>query len=190
MPVNPLLLASLFSFAPALLSRLFGSDPNQRLRNEIARLTSPGSVGRRTEKFYQQALGSPAYSQAQGAIAAGANQTANQVAASLAQRGLGTTGTGAILSSLTPSIVGSQQAGLRATAYQGAQSEAQSQIEAMIKALMATQGPSQSSQLFAGGLSAFGPLLQAWLQSRGLSGGGGGTGITMGQPGFTYPVGG
>jgi hypothetical protein len=165
--MNPLLLASLFSLAPGLLSKLFGGGgSNEKLRAEIARLTSPGNVGNVTGQFYQQALGSPAYSEAQGAIATGANQTANQVASSLAQRGIGTTGTGAILSSLTPSLVGSQQAGLRTAAYQGAQSQAQASIQALINALMGTRGPSQSSQLFAGGLSALGPLLEAWIKSK------------------------
>jgi hypothetical protein len=161
-----MLIAMLASMAPGLLSRLFGGDPQARLRSQIAGLTSPGNVGMLTNQFYQQALGSPMYSQAQGAIASGANQTSNQVAASLAQRGIGTTGTGAILSSLTPSLVGSQQANLQSTAYQGAQGQAQSQIQAMIAALMGTQGPSQSSQLFGAGLGALGPLLEAWIKSR------------------------
>jgi hypothetical protein len=164
--MNPLLLASLFSLGPGFLSKLFGGDPQAELRRKIAQLTSPGNVGKVTDQFYQQALGSPAFSQAQGAIAAGANQTANQVSASLAQRGIGTTGTGAILSSLTPSLVGSQQAGLRSTTYQGAQGQAEQSIQAMINALMGTQGPSQSSQLFAGGIGALGPLLEAWIKSK------------------------
>jgi len=163
---NPLLLASLFSLAPGLLSRLFGGDPQKRLREEIARLTSPGNVGRATSQWYQQALQSPAFSQAQGGIAAGANQAAANLAASLGARGIGTTGTGAALSSMIPSIVGGQQAGLRTQAYGFAQNQAQQQIQAAINALLGTQGPSQSSQFFAGGLEALGPLLQMWLKSR------------------------
>lgn len=189
--MNPLLLSALLSMAPGFLSKLFGGDPQAALRRRIAELTSPQNVGNLTGQFYQQALGSPAYSQALGTIAAGANQTANQTAASLAQRGIGTTGTGAILSSLGPSLVGSQTAGLRTAAYSGAQSQAQQQIQQLIASLMGTQGPSQSSQLFAGGLSALGPLLEAWIKSKypqlgaGSSGSGG---PTMGQPGFVYPM--
>ena len=165
--MNPLLVGFLSSLAPGLLSKLFGGkDPREKLRAEIARLTSPANVGNVTNQFYQQALGSPAYSQAQGEIASGANQTSNQVASSLAQRGLGTTGTGAILSSLTPSLVGSQQAGLRTTAYQGAQGQAQTSIQALLNALLGTQGPSRTSQLFAGGISALGPLLESYIRSR------------------------
>ncbi len=161
----PLLLAALLSFAPSLIGKLFG-NPQQRLRHQIGQLTDPGYLAKLTGQNYQQALGSPAYQGALGTIAQGANQASNNVAASLAARGIGTTGTGAILSGLTPSLVGSQQAGLRTQAYGSAQSQAQSQIQAQINALLGTQGPSPSQQLFGGGLEAFGPFLQAWLKAK------------------------
>ena len=164
--MNPMLLSALFSFAPGLLSKLFGSDPQLKLRNQVNQLTGAPNVGKVTNQYYQQAIGSPAYSQAQGTIAAGANTTAGNLASALGSRGLGTSGTGAVLSSLIPSIVGSQQAGLRTGAYQSAQSQAQQQIQQQIQALMGTQGASQSSQLFAGGLESFGPMLQAFLRSK------------------------
>lgn len=164
--MSPLLLSALFSFAPGLFAHLFGGDPQAKLRHQINALLAPGNVTKLTNQFYQQALGSPAYSQAQGTIAAGANQTANQVAANLGARGIGTTGTGAVLSGLTPSLVGSQQAGLRTTAYNAAGSQAHSTIEQQIAALMGTSGPSQGQQLFAGGLESFGPMLTAWLRAK------------------------
>jgi hypothetical protein len=164
MGFNPLLLAGLLSFAPGLLSKLFGGDPQQKLRQEIAKLLA--SRGQRTNQLYQQVQGSPAFSQAQGTIASGANQASGNLASSLAARGIGTTGTGAVLSSLLPSLVGSQQAGLRTSAYNTAASQADQDIQAQIAALTGTAGPSQSTQLFAGGLSAFGPMLSQWLQSR------------------------
>ena len=188
MPIPPLLLASLFSMGPSLLSKLFGGDPQEKLRREIARLTGAKNVGATTGQFYQQALGSPAYSQAQGTIAAGANQAGGQLASALGARGIGTSGTGAVLSSLIPSLVGSQQAGLRTTAYQSAQQQAQQQIQAQIAALMGTQGPSQSASLFAGGLEALGPILQQYLLRR--NPGTGNLGSTMGSQGFGYPIGG
>lgn len=165
---NPLFLSALLSFAPALFSKLFGNDPQKKLRQDVRRLTGAQNVGAETNKFYQQGLASPAFSQAQGAIAAGANQTANQVQANLGARGIGTSGTGAILSSLTPSLVGSQQAGLRTSTYQGAQNQAQQSIQAQLQALMGTQGPSQTQQLFAGGLEAYLPYLQQLLSGRAM----------------------
>lgn len=171
--MSPLLLSGLLSFAPGLLSGLFGGDPRKKYRSDVANLLAsrPG----RTNALYQQVLGSPAYSQAQGSIAAGANQAGNTLASSLGARGIGTTGTGAVLSSLLPSLVGSQQAGLRTSAYQTASSQADQDIQAMIAALTGSQGPSQTSQLFAGGMSAFAPLLAQWLSGR--MGGGGGVGL-------------
>ena len=111
-------------------------------------------------------LGSPAFSQAQGTIAAGANQAGNQLAQALGSRGIGTSGTGAVLSSLLPSLVGSQQSQLRTAAYGSAQNQAMQRIQAQIQALQGSMPVSQNRQLFAGGLDAFGPLLAQWLQQR------------------------
>ena len=172
MAIAPVVLASLLSMAPGLLSKLFGGDPQPKLRKQIAQLMSAQNVGKATEGFYQQAIGSPAYGQAQGTIAAGANQAGGQLASALGARGIGTSGSAAVLQSLIPSLVGSQQAGLRTTAYQSAQDRAMQQIQAQIAALTGSQGPSQSSQLFAGGLGALGPILQQYLASRGGGGGG------------------
>lgn len=185
--MNPMLLSMLMSMAPGLLSSLFG-DPKKKYLKQVGQLTSPQNVGRQTDQFYQQAIASPAFSQAQGSIAAGANQASNQVAANLAARGIGTTGTGAVLSGLTPSLVGSQQAQLRTSAHTSAQEQAQRAIQAQLAALGGSQGPSQTQQMFGVGLEAFLPYLTSLLQSRG--GGGGMMGPTMGQPGFQYPLGG
>ena len=190
--MNPLLLQALLSAAPGLLSGLFGGDPRKKYRKQVAQLTSPQNVSNLTNQFYQQGISSPAYSQAQGTIAAGANQAANDVGASLAARGIGTTGTGAILSGLTPSLVGSQQAGLRTSAYNSAQGQAQNAIQKQLEALQGTSInpqtgqmiPGQTQQYFAGGLDAFLPYLQSLLtKQRAPMGGGnyGQLGAGMGQ---------
>ena len=72
--MNPMVLASLLSFAPGLLSGLFG-DPQAKLRKQLMQLSSPAYQGRLTQQNYQQALGSPAYAQGQQAITAGARTT-------------------------------------------------------------------------------------------------------------------
>lgn len=165
--MNPLLLAGLSSFAPAFLSKLglFG-DPQADYRKAVGKIlaSQPGL----TNKYYQQNIGSPAFSQAQGTIAAGANATGGQLASELGARGIGTSGTGAILSSLIPSIVGQQQAGLRTSAYNSGQQQAQNEIQQRISALggAPAYGPSQGQQLFAGGLEAFLPFLIQMFQNR------------------------
>lgn len=160
------MLQSLLAFAPALVGKLFG-DPNKRLRKDVRNLTSAGNVGRVTNQFYQQALQSPAFSQAQGNIATGANVAGADIARNLASRGIGTTGVGSIVPGLMSSVVGGQQANLRTTAFQGAQNQAQQQIQAQLEALMGTQGPSPAQQLTAGGLEALIPLLSQYFASLG-----------------------
>lgn len=166
MPFSSMLLPLLFSFGPSFLNKIFGKDPNRELRRQINKLTSAGNVGKVTDQFYQQALGSPAFSQAQGAIAAGGNAAQGQLASSLGARGIGTSGTASILGAAIPSMIGGQQAGLRTSAYGQAQDQAQRQIQAQLQALVGTQGPSQTQQMFAGGLEAFAPYLQEFFKSR------------------------
>jgi hypothetical protein len=166
MPFSSMMLPLLMSFGPAFLNKLFGNDPQRKLRRQINKLTSAGNVGKTTNQFYQQAVGSPAFSQAQGNIAAGANAAQGNLMSSLGQRGIGTSGTGAILSSLMPSVVGQQQAGLRTAAHTGAQNQARQAIQAQIDALVGTQGPSQTQQMFAGGLESFAPYFSAFMKSR------------------------
>lgn len=161
--MNPLLLGALMSFAPGLLSHLLGNDPQAKLRQQIFALLSPKNQAALTNQFYQQNIGSPAYSQAQNTIAAGANQTGNNLAASLGARGIGTSGSASVLSSLVPSIVGSQQAGLRTAAYGSAQDRAMQTLQQQLSGLIGTSGPSQGQQMFGAGLSSFGPLLQRYL---------------------------
>jgi len=163
--MNPLLLPLLLSFGPAMAGKFFG-DPMEKLRRQILSLLTPQMIAKMTQQFYQQAISSPAYSNALGTIATGANATANTVGANLAARGLGTTGTGAVLSGLTPSLVGSQTSGLRAGAYESSRQQALDTISKQIDALYKTSGPSQTQQLFSGGLSAFSPYLESYLRSH------------------------
>lgn len=163
--LNALLLPMLLSFGPSFIQRLFG-DPKEKLRKQVEALLSPHNIGATTNSLYQQMLASPAYSAALGNIATGANQTGNEVKANLAARGLGTTGTGAVLSGLVPSLVGSQQSSLKSGAYGLAHQTALKQIQDRIANLTGTYGPSSSQQMFAGGLQAFGPYLEAFLRQR------------------------
>jgi len=162
----PLLLSALFSLGPGVLSRLFGGDSNQRYRDMVQRLTNPQNVGKLTGQFYNQNLSSPAYTQALGTIASGANATQGNLMRELGARGIGTSGTGAILSSLSPSIVGSQQAGLRTAAHDAATQQAWRSIQAQLQGMQQSQGPSYSGQLFGAGLDSLGPMLTAWLRAK------------------------
>lgn len=171
-PMTMKLLASaLMQFGPAIFNKLFGGDdPQQKILKQTMALLNPAMRAKVTEQYYQQNLSSPAYSQAQRTIAAGANQTANQTAQNLAARGIGTTGTGAVLSSLTPSLVGSQTAGLRTAAHDAASKMANEDIQARISALQGTGGPSQTQKYAAAGIEGFQPYLQAYMKAKGWMG--------------------
>lgn len=162
----PLLLAGLLSYAPGLIAGLLGGDPQKKLRKKLAKLTSAANVGKVTDEFYRQNIASPAFSQAQGTIAAGANATAGNVARQLGASGIGSSGTGALLSSLTPSIIGQQTAGLRTGAFQSAQQSAQENIRQQVAALTGTQGPSPVQSAFSMGTQAFSPFLSQYLQQK------------------------
>ena len=162
-----LLIPLLSSFGPSILSKLFGGkSPQEKLQQKIMALLAPQNMSKLTNQLYQQNLGSPGFSQAQGQIAAGANQAGNNLAAKLGARGIGTSGSAAVMSSLIPSLVGSQQAGLRTDAFNSAQGMAQNNIQQQIEALKATSGPSQNMQLFGTGMSSFAPYLQKFMASK------------------------
>lgn len=165
--LGPLLMA----FGPSLISALFGggkgTTQNDKLRQQIMALLSPQAQAQLAKQYYQQNISSPGFSQGQAVIAAGANQTANMVAENMGARGLAGTGTRDVLSGLTPSLVGSQIAGLRTAAQTQANTQAQQNIAAQIAALTGTQsGPSQSQQMFQTGIEAFTPALTQYLRGK------------------------
>ena len=166
--LNALLLPLLLSFGPGILSKLFaGTSPQEDYRKQVAQLYSPENLAALSDKFYQTNISSPAFSQGQSAIAAGANQTANQVASRLASSGISGSGTGAILNSLTPSLIGHDQAQLRTQAYTAAQGSAQDTVAKQLAALTSTWGQhSPTQQLLGGGVDSFTPYLTSWLKSR------------------------
>ena len=171
--ISPLIMAALTSFGPALLSKLFGGKTSaqkerEQMQQKLAYLYSPAYRQMLQSQYYQQNLASPAYSQAQGTIAAGGNQAAGQLASQIGQTGLRSSGTGAIMSSVVPSMMGHQLSGLRTTAYNAAGGAADQSIEGQVRALMGTPsgGPSQGQQLLGAGMDAFGPLLTSWLKNK------------------------
>lgn len=165
MAFMPFLGKAALAFAPSLLGGLFGGkDPGKQYRTRVNALLAPQNMGRLTQQYYQQTLGSPAYALGQRQAAQGANLTGNQFAQRAAMSGLGNTGIGAIMSSLTPSISGNLLSQLQAGAYQQAQGQAQNTIQQQIAALQGQMPATRNEGLFSAGLGAFGPLLQQYLQ--------------------------
>lgn len=161
---GPLALPGLLSFGPALFSHLFhGQSPEQKAQAQMLRLLTPQNFAKTQGQFFQQNLASPAYAMGQRAIGQGANAASNQVQANLGARGVGTSGSGALLASLTPSLIGNQMGQLQNSLWQQAGTQTQNSLENQLKAILGTMGPSQSSQLAGAGLAGFGPYLQAFM---------------------------
>lgn len=164
---SPLIGPAALSLLPGLLSSVFGGEsPEQKMRKQMLRLLTPQNFAKQQGQFYQQNIGSPAYAQGQRAIGQGANLASNQLQQNLAARGIGTSGQAALMGSLTPSLVGNQMAGLQSQAWQASQQQAQQMIQQQLQALQQGVGPSQTQQLFAGGLASFGPYLQQWMAQK------------------------
>ena len=156
----------LASFGPALFSKLFGGDPQKKLRDEMNRINSPDNRQRLTDQYFRASLGGPAYIGAQNSAFAGSNAMANNLASSFGARGIGTTGTQAVLSSMVPSVLGKTLGDLRMGVQQQAGQQAESDISRQLAALTGTQGPSQTQQLTAGGIEAYLPFLMGILKQR------------------------
>ena len=86
----------------------------------------------------------------------------------MAESGIGSSGTGAVLSSLTPSLVGSQVASLRTNAYNLADSQARSDIASQLGVLkdLGPEGPSRTQNAMAEGIHGFAPYLNTYLQTK------------------------
>jgi hypothetical protein len=166
---NPMFQGAAMNFLPALLGKLglFGKDPQAELRKKIGRVSDPANQQKLTQQMYQQFLQSPAYAQAQGSIAGGANAAQNQLASSLGARGLGSSGIGSVSKGIAASLPGMQMGQLQAGGYQGAQTGAQNQIRSQIEALLGGgAGPSQGQQLMGAGMQGLSSMLMPLLMKR------------------------
>ena len=195
--MDPITIAALSSVLGPLLGGLFrGKDPADALRQKLGVVSNPQNLLGLTNQFYQAFLGSPAFSQAQGNIASGQNTALQGLRQSLGARGLTTSGIGSVAPALAQSGAANQLAQLRAGGYSQAQNAAQQSIQQQIQALLGG-GAGQNTQgsLVGAGLSSFAKFLQQYYLNKALGGGEGGGGdggpsSFMGQPGWSYPIGG
>ena len=181
--MNPLLLASLFQLGGGLFGGLLGrgqANRQEAYRHQILRALSPANAMNQTHQFYNQFLGGPAYtSAAQGAYARG-NVLQNNLASSLAARGLGTSGIGSIAGPLAQSAAGGYLGQARLGGYEGAQQQAMGAIRNQLAGLQAAgpQGPNPVMQGLGGGIGDLSSLLSNYF----LGQGGAGQGQNYGLP--------
>lgn len=97
-------------------------DPFKELQKRSARLQ--GELPAETGRMYRMNVASPAFSQAQGALGMANLGLQHRLAASLGERGLSTTGIGAVAGPLAASTLGSGMANLYSDAWRQAGEQA------------------------------------------------------------------
>jgi len=122
---NPLAALPLFG---SLLG-LFGGGHNPQREFERNMQRYRGLLPQETSNLYRAYLNSPAFSQAQGALAQGNLGLRNQLASSLGARGLERSGVGAIAGPLAASQLGGGMANLYSSLWASAAEEAQQSLK-------------------------------------------------------------
>lgn len=161
------------AFAPAILGGLMNrNDPQRRMYQQYLDMQNPTNIANTANQYFNQWKQGPAYGMQNQAITAGGTAASNAMNAGLAASGGNMSGIGA-MARATPSVgMGMQRAQLLGQGYQ----------QSWQNAMQAHQGWGQGfawmhpgenaySNLFAGGLNAFGPMAaykMGWLpQQRG-----------------------
>ncbi len=162
---------ALSSFLPMLLGGGVNRQQNQ-YRDQIMKLLSSQNLGQQTGNLYNQFLQSPAYAQAQRGAIQGGNQMQTSLNRALGNRGLATSGIGAIAPSLAGAAAGNMQNQIRTGAYNQAGNQAQDLIRQQVQALQGLGPPIHAgSELAGAGLSSFTPMLMQFLNQYGGRGG-------------------
>jgi len=173
--MNPLMLALMNIGGGAfggLLGQLFGGG-QQRYRQQMMQAASPQHLLALHNMLYNQFLGSPAYTQAAGGAFQRGNALQNNLASSLAARGLGTSGIGSIAGPLAQSSAAGQLGQLRTGAY-GAAGQQAGMLQRNELAGLQGAGPPQQNQFAAGlggGISDFAQLLPYLMGGAGMNAG-------------------
>lgn len=142
-------------------------DPTKQLQALLMQLMSPQGALTDANKFYQGFLGSPSFAQGQGAIANSTNMLRNDLARSLGQRGLSTSGIGAVAGPLASSSAGFQMSNLYSAGWQQALQAAlqqRAQLGGMLGGLGG--GRNYGMDIFSGVLGALGPALYGYYSNR------------------------
>ena len=154
----------LFGFGGSLLQGYMADQARKRFQERVKQLMSAGNISKETAAFLTNMIGGAGYQGALGRIAAGANATQSSIANTLASRGLGTSGIGAVMSGLTPSIVGKMQSDL----YTKAEAESRQAAMEKIKQEIATLSgnPNGLETALAGGIGVLGRGLEQWAANK------------------------
>lgn len=153
--MDPMTLMALTSILGSLGGFAFKDNSREKMIRELMRYANPGAVGADAKRLYSEWLQGPAFSQGQTEVYNSANQIASSAASSLAERGLGTSGIGAITGAIGGNTAGFQLASLRG---KGMEQALQHAIEIMQARVGGLSGMPNSrnvgAEIYGGGLDA------------------------------------
>lgn len=162
-----MLLPLLLGGGSTLLGGLMNKDPYAEIMRKIAQWSDPRQIGRDTDMFNRQFLGSSAFGSAKGANLGAANNIRNQLQSRLAGSGLGSTGIGQAAQSLGNSALGP----LMSKLYAGGYEQSQNMAQMLMRSRLATLGAAGQPQNIGGGimgagLGSLGDLLKMYMNSK------------------------
>lgn len=174
-------LAMILLGAGGMLAPFMGGDND---REEALKHLDTVNIMKDAQRLYTNYLGSPAYASAKNAILAGTTGGTNRLTASLAQRGLSTSGIGAIAPSLAMSGGALKQGELLSRLWSEALNSAMSLGQSRAGVATQTQQPNLGANLLGGGMDALSAFL-LYSKMFGAKSGWAGSGSTM--PGGWHP---
>ncbi len=163
--MNPMMLVALLG---SLGGMFFKDNNGALLRKELAKLT-PEHLALLTNKLLPLLRGSPAFASAQRNIGAAGNAAQSSIASSLAQRGLSTSGIGAISQGAASSLTGNKLADLNSATFEQALTQAMGLMNARVGA--AANMPAQrniGADVYSGMLGALSMAAPAMMNRPGL----------------------
>lgn len=164
---GPLGMAAL-SFAPALLSKLFGGNAQRDRYERAMAAISPEAIHAAQQRAIKEQLNSQGFHMANRMAMMGGQAAMGHMAGNLAKNGMSHSGIGSVVPALGNTAITQQRGllGMQAQQY-GMQQGHDDQFEKMRQMLGYNPGPSMTQSLLAGGFSALGPYLASRMPGYG-----------------------
>ena len=157
MPIPFAALAAIFG--PTLLNLLFKDESGRRLLELVSTQTDPRIILERARQLYLGSQTGPAMTSARANLGSAANAAQAGIAASLAERGLTSSGIGAIATGASKSLYTSGLAGLESDLWRDALERATRLSEITLRGAAGIQAPRDiGKESFAALLDALGKL--------------------------------
>ena len=179
--MDPMTLMMLISAAGSLGGAFMKDNSAKNSMKDAERIWSPDAINRFAGTYFRNFMGSPAFANAQRGVLSGSNRLSMGVAQSLGERGLNTTGIGAIAQPLANSAGSFKMGGLYSDAWQSALDAAFKSASGMTGGAATLPQPKWGApQMYGAGLDALTKYLMMAMMQRG-------TGAPTGGPETDMP---